>query len=576
MNKLINILIVEDDEDDYILTRDLLAEAFGNEFQITWVTTWDGALESLYRDGYDVCLVDYHLGERTGLELVRASVDRGTTTPFIMLTGQNSHEVDREASRAGAADYLIKGQITAPLLERAIRYALERKKTEEYLTKLAQNDPLTGIANRALVEARLAEAIAQSKRTKGIGAVLLLDLDHFKEINDQFGHPVGDAFLIEVADRLKRFTRETDTVGRMGGDEFVIVATNLTHMQGAGVLAQKIIDALGAPFALDDQEVGGGASIGIALFPQDDSVPAELFRDADLALYQAKNHQRGTFAFYNREMNRRARAQKSLESELRHAISDGQLSLHFQPIFNARDGAVESVEALPFWHRPDHGPVPPADLLAMAQKVGLMAPLGEMVVAMTCASTIDWKEFGTPSIPLALSIIPLRFRPEAITDALIRIVSDSGANPASLIFGFTERSVIGHMEELKPGLRRLRDMGAGLLVNDFGYDNAPIAPFVRLPFDKLRIAAGFVEEIAQSPARMEIAKSIVSLGKSLDVTVIADGVTSETQLSLLAQAKVGGLQGSLLCPPLPVDAFMEWWSTYQTGRAPGRPMRYGD
>ena len=559
----VDIMLVEDDEDDFVLTREALSEIFAGDFKLDWVTTWDEALKALKDDPYDVCLVDHNLGARTGLELVREATVRGIGVPFIMLTGQDSREIDLEASHAGVADYLVKSEITAPLLERAIRYAQERKKIENRLTILAQHDSLTGLANRAFFQSRLNDAVTQAKRMGGMVAILLLDLDRFKSVNDTFGHPAGDLLLVEAAKRLIDCTRETDTVARLGGDEFAVIATNIVHPDVAGVLARKIIEAMAAPFDLDGHRVVTGTSAGIALFPLDENDPDELLKMADMALYQAKEQNRGTFNFYRAEVNERARIRKALESDLRRATDEKNLELYYQPILNPYNGEIISAEALLRWNHPERGLIMPDEFIPIAESNGLIVPLGERALRIACGQIVAWREAGLPPIPVAVNVSAIQFRSGQMAETVARVIRESGVDSSCLELELTESAVVDNIEIVYEELRQLHELGTKLIIDDFGVGYSSFAYLRQLPFDKLKIDRSFVRDIVQGPNGGKIVTAINSLGKALGMEVIAEGIETESELSFLMREKCDGVQGFYFCKPVPADAFTAWRSDYR-------------
>ena len=290
--ELIRVFMVDDDEDDYVLARDLLAESVGIRFQLEWTASYEEGLEAMMQPAHDAYLVDYRLGQRDGLELLRTAVVRGCSAPIIMLTGQGDREVDVAAMQAGAADYLDKGALSGPLLERTIRYAIERKRAEEQLIYLATHDALTGLPNRVLLADRLAMELARSRRNHQELAVMLLDLDHFKNVNDTLGHGIGDRLLQLVGERLTRLLRQSDTVARFGGDEFILLLPEITQAEDTDRIAQKALEAIRKPFVCEDYRLTLTASIGIALFPYDGEDLEALVRHADIAMFWAKRQGR--------------------------------------------------------------------------------------------------------------------------------------------------------------------------------------------------------------------------------------------------------------------------------------------
>lgn len=554
-----SILLVEDDEDDYVLARGLLSEIFGPSLKLDWVETWDAGLEALRKGTHDLCLADFRLGDRNGLELVREAATLGCTVPIILLTGQDNREIDLAAVKAGATDYLVKGEITAPLLDRAIRYAIERKKVEMQLVRFAQYDSLTGLANRSLFHTRLGDAIAHAKRTKQLVAVLLLDLDHFKNVNDSLGHPVGDMLLTQVSERLTACARESDTVARLGGDEFAVIATNMTHGDGAAALARKLIDALAAPFTLNGQEVFTATSMGITLFPLDAKEPDQLLKNADMALYQAKAEGRGRYRFYDAKMNARAQARKTLEFEMRRALERHEFCLHFQPKINTFTGDLTGVEALIRWQHPERGMVLPGEFIPVAETTGLIVPLGDWVLHTACAQSVAWQEMGLPPVPVAVNVSAIQFKGTDFIDSVTRAIDESGIDPACLELELTESTVMDETEVMTELLHRLRDLRLNVAIDDFGTGCSSFLRLKKLPVNKLKIDLSFVRNVTDDPANAAITKTIITLAKNLNLGVIAEGVETAEQFAFLLHHECQEVQGYYISRPLSGDQFTVWY-----------------
>lgn len=373
----------------------------------------------------------------------------------------------------------------------------------------------------------------------------------------------GDALLIEVAERLVGCTRETDPVGRLGGDEFAVIATNLAHADGADVLARKIIDTIAKPFDLDGQNVVTGTSVGIAVFPLDDDDPDELLKYADMALYQAKERNRGTLNFYRPEMNARARVRRALQTDLRRATDERHLELHFQPILDTHGREVIGVEALLRWNHPERGLILPDEFIPIAESTGLIVPLGERVLTMACAQSAAWHEAGFPLIPLAVNVSALQFRTGKLTEIVTRAIAETGAVAGCLELEITENAIVDNLDSVNEELRCLHEFGIKLVIDDFGIGYSSLAYLKRLPFHKLKIDRSFVRDMVQEPSAGAIVKAIISLGTALDMGVVAKGVETEAQLAFLMRQNCDGVQGFYFCRPLPADAFAAWWSEYR-------------
>lgn len=552
IEKGLRILLVDDDEDDYIATRVLLNEAFGSACTLQWIPTYSAGLEAIQAQTHDVYLIDFRLGGHSGLDLTRkVSARKNSTTPVILLTGLDDHEVDIAAMNAGAADYLVKQQLSAPLLERAIRYAIERKKTEQELLALAHYDPLTGLANRSLFQVRLADSIAQAKRAGQFLALLLIDLDHFKDINDTLGHAAGDAVLQEIAERLPACLRESDTVARLGGDEFVIIATQLSQGNYAGVVAEQIIGNLAHDFHFNDDYLSTKASIGVALYPSDGTEPDELLKRADLALYQAKNSGRGMFKFFDAQMHTIVQKKRTMLKEMERAMEQHEFRLYFQPMVDTFSEEIVGAEALLRWPHPDHGMIMPSEFIPIAESSGLIIPVGETVLKMACAQITAWRKQDLPPIPIAVNISPRQCQ----DDGLSRVIQDSGIDPVLLELEITESIFMEDSESIRQALHTLREMGVKLAIDDFGTGFSSLAYLKQFRVDKLKIDRSFISDVPGNPA---IVRAIIALGKSLQLELIAEGVETEEQLAFLRQEQCRQAQGYYFSHPLLPDEFIAW------------------
>ena len=555
----LKILLVEDDEDDFILTRELLHEIFGTQVGLDWIDDPDRALAAILGNMHDICLVDYRLGKKDGIELVREAARQDCCAPIILLTGLDDREIDIEAMEAGAADYLVKSQNTAPLLDRAIRYAIERKRIQESLAKLAQYDPLTGLANRSLFQSRLKDALASAKRTGQMIAVMLLDLDHFKDINDSLGHPAGDALLKEVAVRLKHNVRETDTVARLGGDEFAVIATNIDHLEGVATVAEKLVDAIAVPFDFENNEIRTGTSVGISVSPPDVSEPEHLLKHADFALYQAKSAGRGTWQFYDAEMNAKRQARKTMEDHLARALERNEFTLFYQPKINARTGEATGAEALIRWLHPEYGMVPPLEFIPIAEESGQIVEIGAWVVRTACAQHLAWREAGLPPVPVAVNLSPVQFKNGDLPLALRAIVAEFGLSPGFIELEITESVLVENTESVSKQFHTLRKLGHLIAIDDFGTGYSSLAYLKQFPVDKLKIDRAFVANITENPGDAALAKGIIALAKSLGMGVVAEGVETEEQLALLSRHGCEEIQGYYYSPPIPAEAFADWF-----------------
>ncbi|MFQ5468428.1 MAG: putative bifunctional diguanylate cyclase/phosphodiesterase, partial [Kiloniellaceae bacterium] len=445
-----------------------------------------------------------------------------------------------------------------------------RKTAERELRHLARHDTLTGLANRAVFLERLEDALAQAKRTNAMVALLLLDLDNFKGINDSLGHPVGDGLLKGVAERLSRGTRETDTVARLGGDEFAIIATNLPESGGAAEVARKLIQALSIPFWIDGREIRATTSIGISVFPVEESDPDILLKHADFAMYQAKANGPGTWQFYDAEMNARRQARKSMEEDLDRALEDEQFELHYQPKVHAVTGALTGVEALIRWNHSKRGVVSPEAFVPIAETTGRIAAIGDWILGRAIAQHMAWRDVGLGRIPIAINLSPVQFRTGCVANTVRRIAARFDVDPHDIGLEITEGTIIENVDDVIRQLHELREIGYKIFIDDFGTGYSSLAYLKKLPIDALKIDRAFVSRITEDKHDAAIAKAIIDMARSLRLSTVAEGVETPAQLALLRAQGCTEIQGYLFSTPLGADEFAAWF------RARGRAPAHGD
>ncbi len=430
----------------------------------------------------------------------------------------------------------------------------ERKQTSERLAQLAHYDNVTGLPNRVLLHDRLGQAIAQARRNNWTVGVLFLDLDRFKLVNDTLGHTAGDRLLKQVAERLTRALRPSDTVGRLSGDEFAAILSDLATPQSAGLVAQKLIDLLKAPFDLDGNEVFVTASIGITLYPADGDSIETLIRDADAAMYSAKSAGRNNYQYYTAEMNQRATEKLRLETGLRRAIEREEFVLHYQPKIDIASGKISGLEALLRWQPPDARMVPPDQFIPLLEETGLIVAVGEWVARTACAQIRSWREAGITPVPVAINLSARQLRQPGF-GAMLGHALGKFDIPAELIeIEITESSLMENPEQAIIVLTELTALGIRLSADDFGTGYSSLSYLKRLPLNALKIDRSFVRDITEDPDDAAITRAVITLAHGLDLKVIAEGVETEQQLAFLGDNHCDEVQGYLFSRPLPVDA----------------------
>ena len=426
----------------------------------------------------------------------------------------------------------------------------ELVEAEERIRRLAHHDPLTGLPNRLLLQDRLKQALARARRANDSVAVMLVDLDNFKSINDTLGHLRGDELIRLVAARLQGLVRESDTVARLGGDEFAIVQTDLRAAAGAAVLAGKTVAALREPFDLNGRQPLVGASIGIALFPQDGDAPEALFKHADIALYRAKAEGRNRFAFFKPEMNVEVLARRSMEEGLLRALANDEIIVFYQPQFDIRTRDLVGVEALARWRHPQGGLVLPGAFIPVAEATGLIQPIGEWILRQACRDAHAWRKAGAP-VRVGVNLSPSQIRQRELAEQIPDILAELGLDPGALELEITESLFLSPADTSH--LAALAERGIHFAIDDFGIGYSSLAYLNRFPFDRIKIDRSFIAEIGVSDHAETIIRTIVQLGHNLGKLVLAEGVETEAQLAFLRHAECDQVQGFLLGRPQPAD-----------------------
>ena len=672
--RAVRILLVEDDEDDFVLTRDLLGESRRTRFELDWVSSFDEAMDALTRNGHDLALIDYRLGEHDGLELLHFARQLGVTAPLILLTGQGDGDIDLAAMRAGAADYLVKGQIDAPLLERSIRYALEQSRTlqalreseeryalsargandglwvwdlrenevyysprwksmlgyreeeigespEEWLTRVhpddivllrsaidrhlggetphlesehrmrcrdgsyrwmlsrglavrdaggtpirfagsqtdvterklavdrlthdAFHDALTNLPNRALFMDRLERAVElQHRHDDAMFAVLFLDLDRFKVVNDSLGHVLGDELLVAVAERLTRMLRSSDTVARLGGDEFAMLIDGIDHEADAVRAAQRIQDALLVPFRIGPHEIFTTVSIGIALSTTGYDRPQDVLRDADIAMYRAKARGKARHELFDIAMHERAVKLLELETDLRRAIDRGELRVHYQPVIALQSGQLAGFEALVRWQRGDQL-VSADEIVPLAEETGLIVPIGEWVLRESLRQLREWRA----DVDVHVNLSPKQLLQPNVVDVVTSALDDARVAPNRLHLEVTESLLIDNAEAAGALLRELRATDVGLSLDDFGTGYSSLSSLRQFPFDMIKIDRSFLHD-ADARRGDEIVRTVSALARTLGMQVTVEGLETAEQVERMRTLGVDFAQGFYFARPL--------------------------
>jgi diguanylate cyclase (GGDEF)-like protein len=424
----------------------------------------------------------------------------------------------------------------------------EQRRSEIKIEHMAHHDSLTDLANRVLLNERLEHAIGRINGEEMV-AVHHLDLDQFKAVNDTFGHPAGDKLLKIVADRLRGLVRGTDTVARMGGDEFVIVQSPIADPADATSLAQRVIKLMGEPYDIDGQQAIIGASVGIAVGPGDGLSADKLLRNADLALYRAKGDGRGTFRFFEPTMDLQMQTRRIMEQDLRKALPAGEFELYYQPVINVASNEISGFEALIRWNHPKRGIVAPGTFIPLAEEIGFIVPIGEWVIRQACATAARWPE----DIRVAVNISAVQFRNPGLMQVIIGALAASGLHPTRLEIEITETVLLQDKETTLAVLHQLRELGVRIAMDDFGTGYSSLTYLQCFPFDKIKIDRSFVQDITENAGSLNIVRAVAALANGMGMTATAEGVETREQLDSIASEGCTEMQGFLFSQPLPVQ-----------------------
>lgn len=440
----------------------------------------------------------------------------------------------------------------------------ERRQAEENLRHLAHHDGLTNLPNRLLLDARLQHAIERARRNENLLASLFLDLDHFKNINDSLGHATGDEMLRIVASRLRGSVREDDTVARLGGDEFVVIMEQVQRIEDVTLMARKLMEILREPIDIHGHELSVGVSVGISLFPQDGDSAEVLLKNADAAMYRAKESGRNSYAFYTRELTSSAYDRMMLEGQLRRALERGELLLHYQPQVNLDSGDICALEALVRWQSSDNELLPPSRFLPIAEESGLILPIGRWVLETACRQMATWKSRGVGLQRMAVNLSGKQIQQHDLAETVRDVLTESGCRAEWLELEITEGFIMGEAKQSIRTLDALRKLGVHLAIDDFGTGYSSLSYLKRLPVDKLKIDRSFIRDLAEDPNDAAIVSAIIAMGKGLQLEITAEGVETEVQAAFLKQRGCQQAQGFYYGKPAPAESTVDLLSNPST------------
>jgi diguanylate cyclase (GGDEF)-like protein len=556
----VRVLLVEDDTGGTRSLRELLEGLDDPPVALTHVTQVEEGLSLLREGGLDVVLLDLSPEEGEGLDALARVKVAAQAVPIIVLTREDDEILAVNALRFGAQDYLVRETCDLRLVARTVRHAVERHRILSDLSRsrqrehyMATHDGLTGLPNRSAFLDQLRRSMAYAARSQRRLAVLFLDLDRFKGINDSLGHPIGDDLLRIVAERLRGVVRESDMVARLGGDEFIVLLNEVRHEHDLARVARKVTSTLAQPCQLGQREYRVTASVGIAVFPHDGADPDVLIRNADTAMYHAKASGPNRFSYYAAHMNEESAQSLELETALRDAVERKAFHLVYQPQLDLDVGAVVGAEALLRWVDPRRGSISPAQFIPLAERIGVIEPLGEWVLEQACREAASWRR---RELRIAVNVSTRQLQDETFAERVATILHATSLDPERLEIEITESSVLEEQGTMLNTLEALRHKGCRIVIDDFGTGYAALSALRRLPADGLKIDRSFVAEVNRSPADATIASGIISIARGLGMATVAEGVETREQAAFLHASGCPLMQGFYFAKPVRAEEFL--------------------
>lgn len=560
MEKIVlTTLLIEDNPGDCRLVQEMLNDVAPGAFHLIHAEQLSTAIPLLEQHPIDVILLDLGLPDAGGLDTLIKVHALAPEVPIVVLSQIEDESLAVRAVRMGAQDFLVKAHINGRLLNRSLRYALERRQLEEHLYRLAHHDALTGLPNRKLFYERLGRSLAQARRYQKALALMLLDLNDFKGINDSFGHQVGDELLKQVSARLSSALRATDCVARLGGDEFIILIGDLSDIQDAAHVAQKILDFLDPPFVADNHTFRVWASLGIAIHPDDGDEMESLVRHADVAMYMAKK-QGGAgsrFRFYSRQLDSATAERRALQLALEKAFQTEQFLVFYQPQVDLHSGRMIGIEALLRWCDENGKTVTPDKFIPAMEESGLILDVGAWVMRTACTQAALWQKETGRDLKVAVNISPRQFRDPHLKDKVSMALSASGLRSDLLELEINEISLQDDEQLALDTLRQLNELGVRLALDNYRGSYLSLRDLKRFPIHSVKLDRTIVREMTENPEDAAIAQAVISIAHVFKMKGIAEGVETPGQAEMLRQQACDDAQGFVFAKPLSAEAFSE-------------------
>ncbi|RDH84662.1 MAG: diguanylate cyclase [endosymbiont of Galathealinum brachiosum] len=549
-----NIIIADDDPSILLLLRHILSE---ENYDVTEARSGMEAIELCREFTYDLAIFDLVMPDVDGISACKEiTLQVSNPPPVLIITSLDDDASVSSAFDAGAIDYITK-PINWSVFKQRVKRIVESEQNRQKVKRLEFHDSLTGLPNRTLLLDRLESATLRAQRNQSMLALLMVDIDNLKLINETLGHSNGDKVIMSVANRLGKTIRDTDTLSRSGGDEFILIIENIQQLEDVGLMAAKFSRTIEHSLTIMDQDLHIKASIGISMYPQDGTDIGSLLSHSDAALYRAKEQGGNIYEFYSPDLGRQARRRLELESNLRHALENDELVVYYQPKINLTTGIAEGMEALVRWNHPEKGIIPPDDFIPVAEETGLIIPLGKQVIEKACAQFKQWQVDNIPVTNISINVSGRQFKEQNLVSLLQDVLNKHQLDATHIELELTESTLLKNEQQAESILNELHNMGLQISIDDFGTGYASLSYLKRLPIDILKIDKSFTDGILHDPDDIAIVNAIYGLAKGLGLKLVAEGIETSEQLEKIKQLGVDYGQGYLWSPPRPAEQYLE-------------------
>jgi len=549
-----HIIIADDDPSILLLLRHILSE---NNFDVTEARSGMEAIELCREQQFDLAIFDLVMPNVDGISACKeVTFQTQNPPPVLIVTSLDDDTSISHAFDAGAIDYITK-PINWSVFKQRVKRIVEAEKNRQKIQRLEFHDTLTGLPNRTLLLDRLESATLRAQRNKNMVALMMIDIDNLKLINETLGHANGDKLIQSVASRLSKTIRNTDTLSRSGGDEFDLIIENIHRLEDIGLMAEKFSRTIEHNLTLMDEEIHVKASIGISVYPQDGNDIGSLLSHADAALYRAKDRGGNVYEFYSPELGKNANRRLKLENALRQAIVNDELVVYYQPKINLNNNQASGIEALVRWNHPEQGIIPPDEFIPVAEETGLIIELGYQVIEKACAQFKKWQSDSIPVNNISINVSARQFREQDLVSILQAALDRHQLDATHIELELTESTLLKNEDQAEVKLNQLHDMGIKISIDDFGTGYASLAYLKRLPIDILKIDRSFTDGIVHDPDDIAIVNAIYGLATGLGLKLVAEGIETAEQLQRIKALGVDYGQGYYWSPPLPAEQYTE-------------------